>query len=48
MVLTLSSAKTESMAISGEINFSDLIKPLATNQSLEKLFLKPKEEILKK
>ena len=37
------------MAISGEIlNFSDLIKPLATNQSLEKLFLKPKEEILKK
>ena len=48
MVLTRSSAKTENMAISEEIRnyFSDLIKPLATNQSLEKMFSKLKEEIM--
>ena len=36
------------MAISEEIRnyFSDLIKALATNQSLEKMFLKLKEEIM--
>ena len=36
------------MAISEEIcnYFSDLIKPLATNQSLEEMFSKHKEEIV--
>ena len=50
MVLTSSSAKTENMAISEEIrnNFSDLIKPLAINQSLEEMFSKLKEEIVSK
>ena len=50
MVLTHSSAKTENMAISEEIRnyFSDLIKPLATNQSLEEIFSKFKEEIVSK
>ena len=50
MVLICSSAKTENMAISEEIRnyFSDLIKPLATNQSLEEMFLKLKEEIMSK
>ena len=48
MVLTHSSAKTENMAISEEIHnyFSDLIKSLATNQSLEEMFPKLKEEII--
>ena len=38
------------MAISEEIcnYFSDLIKPLATNQSLEEMFSKHKEEIVSK
>ena len=38
------------MAISEEIHnyFSDLIKPLATNQSLEEMFPKLKEEIISK
>ena len=38
------------MAISEEIRnyFSDLIKPLATNQSLEEMFSKLKEEIMSK
>ena len=50
MVLTCSSAKTENMAISEKIRnyFSDLIKPLATNQSLEEMFSKLKEEIVSK
>ena len=50
MVLNRSSAKTESMAITEEIlnYFSDLIKPLATNQSLEEMFSKLKEEIVSK
>ena len=50
MVLNRSSAKTESMAITEEIRnyFSDLIKPLATNQSLEEMFSKLKEEIVSK
>ena len=50
MVLAHSSAKTENMAISEEIRnyFSDLIKPLATNQSLEEIFSKLKEEIVSK
>ena len=48
MVLTCSSAKTENMAISREIRnyFSDLIKPLATNQSLEEMLSKLKEETM--
>ena len=47
MLLARSSAKTENMAISEEIHnyFSKLIKLLATNQSLEKMFSKLKEEI---
>ena len=38
------------MAISEEIRnyFSDLIKPLATNQSLEEMFAKLKKEIMSK
>ena len=50
MVLTRSSAKTENMAISEEIRnyFSDLIKPLATNQSLEEIFSKLNKEIVSK
>ena len=50
MVLTRSSAKTENMAISEEIRncFSDLIKPLAINQSPEEMFSKFKEEIMSK
>ena len=50
MVLTRSSTKTENMAIPEEIRnyFSDLIKQLATNQSLEKIFSKLKEEIMSK
>ena len=47
MVLSRSSAKAENMAISEEIRnyFSDVIKPLAANQSLEEMFSKLKEEI---
>ena len=50
MVLTRSSEKTESMAILEEIrnHFSDLIKSLATNLSLEELFSKLEEEIMSK
>ena len=50
MVLTSSFAKTENMAISEEIRnyFSDLIKPLVINQSLEEMFSKLKEEIVSK
>ena len=50
MVLTRSSAKTENMAISEEIRnyFLDFIKPLATNQSLEEMFSRLKEEIVSK
>ena len=50
MVLSRLSEKTENMAISEEIRnyFSDLIKPLATNQSLEEMFSKLKEEIVSK
>ena len=50
MVLTRSSAKTENMVMSEEIRnyFSDIIKPLATNQFLEEMFSKLKEEIVSK
>ena len=50
MVLSRSSAKAENMAISEEIRnyFSDVIKPLAANQSLEEMFSKLKEEIVSK
>ena len=46
MVLTPSSTKIENMAISDETrnDFSDLIKPLATNQSLEGMFSKFKRK----
>ena len=50
MVIIHSSTKTENMAISEEIHkcFSDLIKPLATNQSLGggEMFSKFKKEIV--
>ena len=50
MVLTRSSAKTENMVMSEEIRnyFSDIIKPLATNQFIEEMFSKLKEEIVSK
>ena len=48
IVLTLSSAKTENMAISEEIRNYFSIKPLATNQSLEEMFSKLNEEITSK
>ena len=50
MALTRSSAKTENMVMSEEIRnyFSDVIKPLATNQFLEEMFSKLKEEIVSK
>ena len=50
MILTRSSAKTENMVMSEEIRnyFSDIIKPLATNQFLEEMFSKLKEEIVSK
>ena len=50
MALTRSSAKTENMVMSEEIRnyFSDIIKPLATNQFLEEMFSKLKEEIVSK
>ena len=50
MILTRSSAKTENMVMSEEIRnyFSDIIKPLATNQFIEEMFSKLKEEIVSK
>ena len=50
MVLTRSSGKTENMVMSEEIRnyFSDIIKPLATNQFLEEMFSKLKEKIVSK
>ena len=50
MALIRSSAKTENMVMSEEIRnyFSDIIKPLATNQFLEEMFSKLKEEIVSK
>ena len=50
MILAHSSAKTENMTISEEIcnYFSDQIKLLATNQSLEEMFSKLKGEIVSK
>ena len=51
MVVTGSSARSESMSdISEEIGkyFSVLIKPLATNTSLEEMFDKMKEEVMSK
>ena len=49
MVVTHSSAKSESMSdISEEIRkyFTELIKPLATNTDLKKVFDKMKEEVI--
>ena len=50
MVLTRSAAKTENMVISEESRnyFSDLIKPLETNQPLVEMFSKLKEERVSK
>ena len=50
MVVTCSSAKTANMSVSQEIReyFSELVKPLATNEILENMFKKLKEEIISK
>ena len=50
MVSTHPSAKTENIAISEEIRnyFSDLIKPLAANKSLEEILSKLNKEIMSK
>ena len=50
MVSTHPSAKTENIAISEEIRnyFSDLIKPLVANKSLEEILSKLNKEIMSK
>ena len=50
MVVTCSSGKTANMSVSQEIReyFSELVKPLATNEILEDMFKKLKEEIISK
>ena len=50
MVVTRSSAKMTNMSVSQEIReyFSELVKPLATNEVLEDKFKKFKEEIILK
>ena len=48
MVVTRSSAKSESMSESIRKYFSELIKPLATNTSLKEMFDKMKEEVISK
>ena len=50
MVVTHSSAKTTNMSVSQGIRdyFSELVKPLATNEILENMFKKLKEEIISK
>ena len=50
MVVTRSSAKITNMFVSQEIReyFSQLVKPLATNEVLEDVFKKLKEEIISK
>ena len=48
MVITRSSAKITNMSVSQEIceYFSEIVKPLATNEILEDMFKKLKEEII--
>ena len=50
MVVTRSSAKITNMSVSQEIReyFSELVKTLATNEILEKMFKKLKEEVISK
>ena len=50
MVVTRSFAKTTNMSVSQEIceYFSELVKPLATNEILEDMFKKLKEKIISK
>ena len=50
MVVTRSSAKITNMSVSQEIReyFSELVKPLATNEILEDMFKKFKEGIISK
>ena len=50
MIVTRSSAKFTNMSVSQEIleYFSELVKPLATNEILEDMFKKLKEEIISK
>ena len=50
MLVTRSSAKITNMSVSQEIReyFSELVKPLTTNEALEDMFKKFKEEIISK
>ena len=50
MAVTRSSAKITNMSVSQEIReyFSELVKPLATNEILEDVFKKLKEKIISK
>ena len=50
MVVTRSSAKTANTSVLQEIRecFSELVKPLATNEILEDIFKKLKEKIISK
>ena len=50
MVVTRSSTKITNMSVSQEIReyFSELVKPLSTNEVLEDMFKKFKEEIISK
>ena len=50
MIVTRLSAKFTNMSVSQEIleYFSELVKPLATNEILEDMFKKLKEEIISK
>ena len=50
MAITRSSAKNTNMSVSQEIReyFSELVKPLATNEILEDIFKQLKEEIISK
>ena len=50
MVVTRSSAKITNMSVQQEIReyFSELVKPLSTNEVLEDMFKKFKEDIISK
>ena len=48
VIVTCSYARSEKMSVSHELRdyFSELIQPLATNECLEQMFQKLKEEIV--
>ena len=50
VIVTYSYARSEKMSVSHELRdyFSELIQPLATNECLEQMFQKLKEEIVPK